>query len=140
MDGFWSWYTGPEEDSLRRNWDMNLLTYWVYSKLTWDPYLDLDELVEDFCRKVYGDAAPYMLEYHRLLKEGWDRGNEEGPIKVTVNYRAESFYQSFVIAPGIGQAPIDARNQAYEAANDIQKQRISYVRDTVVEWVERCSS
>ena len=140
MDGFWAWYTGPEEDSLRHNWDMNLLTYWAYSKLAWDPYLDLNELVEDFCRKVYGDAAPYMLEYHRLLKEGWDKGNENGPVKMNVNYKAEAFYQTFVIGPGIGQQLIDSLNQAYEAANDIQKQRISYVRDTVTEWVNRYSS
>ena len=35
---------------------------------------------------------------------------------------------------------MEALNQAYEAANDIQKQRISYVRDTVTEWVNRYGS
>ncbi|MBQ4290781.1 MAG: hypothetical protein II719_06250, partial [Clostridia bacterium] len=41
----------------------------------------------------------------------------------------------FIKKPGIGNALIECLNQAYEAANDKQKQYIEYVRDTITNVV-----
>ena len=132
---FLIFYEGDGTDALHKNWTMNMLTYWVYSRLAWDPYQDLQELVEEFCRKVYGDAAPYMLEYHRLLKEGWDAGNAQRVRKVSYDLVTSMINTFFIKKPGIGDALIESLNQAYEAANDKQKQYIEYVRDTITNVV-----
>ncbi len=56
-------------------WATNAMTYWLYSKLAWNPYEDVDALIEYFCEKVYGDAAEPMLEYYNLLYKGWVDGS-----------------------------------------------------------------
>ncbi len=41
--------------------DLSDLRNWVLAKLLWNPYLDAQQLVEEFCRLHYGDAAPEIL-------------------------------------------------------------------------------
>lgn len=43
---------------------MELRTYLI-AKLLWDPYLDADSLVHDFCSHYYGPAAPWVEQYYR---------------------------------------------------------------------------
>lgn len=46
------------------------LRYWVFSKLLWDPTLDVTALLLDFIWGYYGpDAAPWVVRYHQLLRE-----------------------------------------------------------------------
>ena len=61
---------------------MNILSQWLFYKLTWNPYEDVDALIVYFCDKVYGDASEYMQEYYNIIRLGW-RGSHE--------YRAEEF-------------------------------------------------
>lgn len=63
-------------DANNNTWAMNTLTFWLYSKLAWNPYEDIDALTREFCEKSYGAAAPYMLEYYTLVKQGWDSGKD----------------------------------------------------------------
>ncbi len=42
---------------------------WVFAKLLWNPTLDVDDLIQDFLWGSYGNAAPAVLDYYRLL---WD--------------------------------------------------------------------
>ncbi|MCD6393733.1 MAG: DUF4838 domain-containing protein [Planctomycetes bacterium] len=47
-----------------RDW----LRSWVFAKLMWDPYLDLDELMHDFIYGYFGKSAPAIAEYNALLR------------------------------------------------------------------------
>lgn len=44
------------------------LREYLYSNLSWDPYRDQDELVDEFMKGYYYDAAPYMREYYDYLR------------------------------------------------------------------------
>lgn len=44
------------------------LREYLYSNLSWDPYLDLDTLVNEFMEGYYYEAAPYMREYYDYLR------------------------------------------------------------------------
>jgi hypothetical protein len=57
-------------------WEMNMMSHWIYSKLAWNPYEDVDELVKYFCDKVYGAASEAMQEYYKYIKMGWEDGTE----------------------------------------------------------------
>lgn len=46
----------------------NEMICYVQTKLMWNVNLDYNELVEDFMRHYYKDAAPYMLEYFNLVR------------------------------------------------------------------------
>lgn len=61
------------------------LRSYVVSKLIWDPYLDMDALMADFCNGYYGAAGPYIIEYidditAELKKSGRFLGIFDGPI------------------------------------------------------------
>lgn len=51
------------------NWGTQGLNLYLYSRLAWDPSLDVDELVLEFCELAYGPAARTMLRYYKLLEE-----------------------------------------------------------------------
>lgn len=44
------------------------LREYLYSNLSWDPYQDLDGLIDEFMEGYYYDAAPYMREYYDFLR------------------------------------------------------------------------
>lgn len=52
------------------NWAPYGLGYYIASKLMWNPKLDVNELVADFCRRSFGRAEKPM----RRLIERWARG------------------------------------------------------------------
>lgn len=45
------------------------LQYYVMAQLMWDPYLDVDALVEDFCQRGFGPAAQPVREYFALMEK-----------------------------------------------------------------------
>ena len=56
------------------NWGTQGLNLYLYSRLAWDPSLDVDELVAEFCELAYGPASSTMLRYYKLLEETAARG------------------------------------------------------------------
>ncbi|NLF22904.1 MAG: DUF4838 domain-containing protein [Lentisphaerae bacterium] len=49
----------------------NRLPTYLYAQLMWDPSRAADELLADWCRTAYGDAAAPMLDYFRAMGESW---------------------------------------------------------------------
>ncbi|OHE78010.1 MAG: hypothetical protein A3G75_12640, partial [Verrucomicrobia bacterium RIFCSPLOWO2_12_FULL_64_8] len=48
------------------------LNYYVAAKLLWNPELDTEAVVNDYCEQAFGEgAAPIMRRYFRLLDERW---------------------------------------------------------------------
>ena len=47
---------------------------YLFLKLTWDPYLDVDELLSDWCvRAVGAEAAEDLAQYYSLWEDYWTR-------------------------------------------------------------------
>jgi hypothetical protein len=124
---------------------MNTLTFWLYAKLAWNPYADLDELIAEFCDKCYGDASPYMQEYYRLLKAGWDEGMPYFREYEQINYMTYNndpyifanyflFNPEFTENPDLGNKIVEVLNDAWNAANDVEKERIRYIKETMEAW------
>ncbi|MBE6598428.1 MAG: DUF4838 domain-containing protein, partial [Ruminococcaceae bacterium] len=108
-------------------WDMNALTFWIYSKLAWNPDEDIDALISYFCDKVYGEAAEYMEEYYHLIRQGWEEGESENHhwnFKLDETY----YFDTFVYLVDLEDDIIAALNNAYNAADDMAKARISPIK------------
>ncbi len=118
-------------------WEMNLLTHWLIFKLSWNPYEDVDALIEYFCDKVYGEASEHMQEYYRVLTVGWNDGAEY--IKTVFNnnaywnknysYYLENFIDTEVDGVHILTEIRNILDKAYDAASGQAKDRIGYVRE-----------
>ena len=49
-------------------WGLEGPAYYVYAKLSWDPRLDADTLLDDYCRGVFHSAAPEMRQFFNLIE------------------------------------------------------------------------
>lgn len=47
------------------------LSLYAWAMAAFDPDIDMDALVDDFCRHVYGPAAEPMKAYHNLFADAW---------------------------------------------------------------------
>ena len=64
-----------EQEPYTRGRDREFMRAWVYSKLMWDPSLDLAELKRDFITGYFAEAATPMLAYESLLRRTWEEHN-----------------------------------------------------------------
>jgi len=123
---------------------MNGMTYWIYSKLCWNPYEDVEALIVEYCDKYYGGASEYMQEYYRLVKKGWDEGREDQMRTYAWNTSFDIYMDCFVVNPNFEEALheeiLTALDNAWNAANDAEKERIRYLKEMVEamigEWTE----
>ena len=49
----------------------NYLDFYVYGKILWDPETDVDALLEEHHRLMYGPAAPQMREFFDSIERNW---------------------------------------------------------------------
>ncbi len=54
------------------NWGTQNITLYLIGKLLWNPYLEADPLVREYCRKAYGPAAEDIYQYHMTLQKQMD--------------------------------------------------------------------
>lgn len=58
--------------------DQQRLRAWVFSKLLWNPELDVDELAREYCEGVYGAAASERYAYYELVEKAGRAGKTIG--------------------------------------------------------------
>lgn len=110
------------------SWAMNQLTFWLYGKLAWDPYADVEALIAEFCEKVYGDAGSFMLEYYYCLRAAWVNGRDG--VDLQWNTPLQTYLDSFLLDCGLLDEMAAALNNAWNSASDVEKERIYHIRET----------
>lgn len=60
---------GTDFDALTHDWAARGLNDYVLAKLLWDPSLDIDEIITDYCDKGFGAASPAIQKYFSRLEE-----------------------------------------------------------------------
>jgi len=139
------WCTGPEYNinndvrepylTMSNGWSMNAMTFWIYSKLAWNPSENVDELIEFYCDKVWGEASADMQEYYRLLRLCWADGSETMSAEFNCYYTwstsADMYWDYFLNIEVDGVCMVESiqetLHKAYDAANDEQKERLRYI-------------
>ena len=49
----------------------NIMLY-LWNKLSWNPDINEDILLEEYCKRMFGPAAETMLKYWQLLGDSWE--------------------------------------------------------------------
>ncbi len=137
-DGFGG-YTGGGQGDVPNSatWDMNAMVYWIYAKLCWNPEEDVDALIVEFCDKYYGGASEQMQEYYRLIEAGWKEGKQYQPYAYAWNTGFDVYMDCFIYNDyfvenaGLHEKILETLNNAWDAANDIEKERIRYIKETM---------
>ncbi|MDD4097746.1 MAG: DUF4838 domain-containing protein, partial [Lentisphaeria bacterium] len=60
-------------DSLMHHWATQGLNYYVLARMLWDPSLDAEDIVQDYCRHGFGPAAQAVRQYFALCEQVTDR-------------------------------------------------------------------
>ncbi len=66
--GYQTGMIGADYDSIVHHWATQGLNYYVLAKLLWDPSLDPEAIVQDYCAKGFGPAAGSIREYFAALE------------------------------------------------------------------------
>jgi uncharacterized protein (DUF1800 family) len=111
-----------------KNGSFSALKAWVFAKLLWDPTLDTDKLVKEFCNGYYGPKAGRLIyEYIELLHDSIKE--RPSPILTKTNVLQPYINSDFVIEA-------DALFQRAEevAENDWYKKHVQIER-LGVDWI-----
>ncbi len=69
---------GTDFDSCMHHWATQGLNYYVLAKLHWNPDLDVDEVVDDYCRCGFGQASEqikrYFVRFEQLTNQSAKKG------------------------------------------------------------------
>ena len=65
------WIKGGYAEIETDRFMFDALNVYVYSRLGWDPHLDIEALLDDYHSKLFGAAAPHMKAAFDLLEEKW---------------------------------------------------------------------
>lgn len=53
------------------NWGLDGPKLYILEKLLWNPELDVDKLLQQWCQGLFGEAGPLMKEYFDFLEKAW---------------------------------------------------------------------
>jgi hypothetical protein len=65
-------------DGLVGNWSMDGINYYVVAEMLWNPYADVNSIIDDYCRSGYGRGAAEMKIYYDKVEEITNRIASEG--------------------------------------------------------------
>ena len=68
------WINGAFAESESDRWFYNYLNYYAFSKVCWNNNVDVDALLEEHYRLMFGPAAADMAEIYEALEECWTKG------------------------------------------------------------------
>jgi hypothetical protein len=131
----------------REEWAMSMMTYWIYSKLAWNPYEDVDALIDYFCDRIYGAASDAMQEYYKYVMMGWEDGREAMDAEFNIYHSWGSnpdvyfMYYIDITVDGIYiyDAIKDALNRAWELADERARQYLIRPIEAFADWEEYAS-
>lgn len=98
----------PSDPTYGGEWAYSHPTFYIWYRLLWDPYFNVDAALDEYCTLMYGAAAPEMKEIITLLTDRWEnvKWNEkifDNTVKSSMIYgktmskseisRLESLYQ-----------------------------------------------
>jgi hypothetical protein len=124
--------------------DLNRMTLWIYYKLMWNPWEDVDALIVKYCDKVYGEASDEMQEYYALLYKSWHYvATEVIPYEFNAHIglgKDQFYYMDYFLdieTPDgvyVLDGLKDALSRAWEAADDRAKEFIRYPYELFQNW------
>ncbi len=122
-------------DTCVNDWGAGGINFYVLARLMWDPEQDVDRLIDDYCEKGFGPAAPALKRYFARLEDASTRMAASADPKVSWYYEAARFW-----TPEFFKAALGDLRRADELAGKSTdagaiRRRIDVFRQAL-EWAE----
>jgi hypothetical protein len=86
-------------DCCYQHWATDGLNYYVLARVLWDPKLDVDQIIDDYCKAGFGNAAPAVKAYFTALEKMTDelaQSNEYEDRKATMDVLVKRYTDEFL--------------------------------------------
>ncbi len=100
------------------HWGRQHLSLYVWLKVLWDPEIDVDAVIDEYCRRMYGPAAGTMRKLVEHQIDGWERTEWTQPVLSPKTVYEQSYPRERVVAMEalLGQAIEEAAGDAEASA------------------------
>lgn len=99
--------------------------YYALAHFAWDPYCDVEALMDDYCQRAFGPAAPELKAYWKLLERTRMEFVASEPSRQRA-YNIPSKYTPGLLAEA--QAHLDAAAIKLSGAKEKYQRRLRFVR------------
>ena len=122
----------------------NYLNYYVFSRVAWDPKVDVDAVLDEHHRLMFGAAAPEMGRFFDAIEEKW-LNDVVGHFVETEDGSKMRHYASEleIFRDAYSPAALAALNRLFDAAlakvpaGSLEARRVAFVREEFLAPVER---
>jgi len=109
-------------NGVKDHWPRQHLSLYVWLKVLWNPDIDVDAVIDGYCRRMYGPAAGTMKQLVGLLIDGWEKSNWSTPVLSPTMVYEQSYPRQTVLR--IQNLFEQARQQARD--NERVTRRLNY--------------
>jgi len=134
---------GAFAESESDRWSYNYLNYYVFSRVCWEPQVDVEALLAEHHRLMFGAAAPPMAKFYDLLERKWMECVAAGYAEVLMNSglatKHDATAASRRIYDGATMKELEALIGAAvgATAGDWERRRVEWVRTEYLEPLKR---
>lgn len=93
-------------------WDASAMSFWIISKLYWNPDLNAAKLREEYLQKCYQKSAPYMKTFFDLLRTSFIKDTSSSTLSDSAVISAGKYIIRTNLTNRCRQALIDAEKHA----------------------------
>ena len=104
---------------------------YVAARMLWNPDLDYDALLDDYCRRVYGPAGAELLDYHRRMDAAW-----QGPGHASYYFNNPAGYADALVTDELVEAldPLFAKAMEKAAADPRAAAEVAFEKAVWERW------
>lgn len=107
-------------------WKHNIAAYYFTAKYAWSTDRDFDALLDDFCRNMYGKAAPFIRDYYILVEDAVAHSDWHPSIYSDLAVPSPKVFTAEVTAKAAGL--LDRAGRA--ELNELERARVDLVLNT----------
>ena len=131
---------GAFAESESDRWSYNYLNYYVFSRVCWDPQVDVEAILAEHHRLMFGSAAKPIAAFYDLLEEKWMECVRAGYAEIVMNVGLTSKHDATEASREIYTQAVVAELEALleeaqhvTAVASLPRKRIEWLRR---EWLE----
>ena len=130
--------SGAFAESESDRWSYNYLNYYVFSRVGWDPQVDVESLLAEHHRLMFGPAAKPMAEFYDLLEAKWMECVAAGYAEMVMNFALTSNNDATaasrrIYTPTLLKRLAELIDEAARVSSGLHARRVEWVR---TEWFE----